>query len=157
MITNPLELQSKLSAPPRDLDTLFWVNVGAVLLFFSLLGSRFVLAPGLPVQVGGDLSLPHIRSVSQGATSVVLSYRRDNMVVFESGIYDLQDLRPRIEQYAREHPGAVMLVRYDKAVSMQGFADLCDLVRAAGFASVVYVAAESQPVEGAAALNPPRN
>src|SRR5437763_1529887 len=102
MITQPLDLQSKLSAPPRDMDVLFWINVGAILLFFSLLWSRFVLAPGIPVQVGSELVLPKTSSASQGAASVVVSYRRDNMVVFEGGIYDLTGLRPRVEQYAKE-------------------------------------------------------
>lgn len=156
MITQPLELQSKLSAAPRDLDVLFWVNVGAVVLFFSLLGSRFVLAPGIPVQVGSELVLPGTSSVTQGAASVVVSYRRDNMVLFEGGIYDLRDLRPRFEQYAKAHPGALMLVRYDKAVSMQGFVDLCDMAKAAGFAGTVLVAAEPQAGEESGLISPLR-
>lgn len=157
MITQPLELQSRLSAPPRDMDMLFWANVGAVLLFFSLLGSRFVLAPGLPVQVGKSvLDLPHSASSSQVAADVVVSYRRDNMVMFEGGIFALGDLRTRFEQYARDHPGSVMLVRYDKAVSMQGFVDLCDMARAAGFAGVL-LAAEPQPAEKSGVINPVRN
>ena len=154
MITHPLDLESKLSAPPRDLDMMFWVNVGMVMLFFSLLGSRFVLAPGLPVQVGGELVLPASKSTTQGAASVVISYRRDNMVLFEGGIFDLRDLRPRIEQYGKEHPGSVMLVRYDKAVSMQGFVDLCDLARASGLS--VLVAAEPQVAEESGLINPLR-
>lgn len=134
MITRPLDLESKLSPPPRDLDTMFWVNVGVVMLFFSVLGSQFVLASGELVQV---MELPRISSPSQGATSVVVSYRRDNMVLFEGGIYTLGDLQPRMEQYVKEHPGAVMLVRFDQAVSLQGFMDLCDLARKAGFANVL--------------------
>ncbi len=153
MITHPLDLQSKLSAPPRDLDMLFWVNVGAVLLFFSVLGSRFVLAPGLPVQVGSALELPQSAATTQGTAPVVVSYRRDNMVLFEGGIFVLDDLRPRFQEYAKAHPGAVLLVRYDKAVSMQGFVTLCDLAHATGFASVL-VAAEPQAGEAGAKLNP---
>ena len=149
MITHPLDLQSKLSPPPRDLDALFWVNVGAVVLFFSLLGSRFVLAPGLPVSA---LELPQSTSTTQSAADVVVSYRRDNMVVFEGGIFVLEDLRPRFQQYTKEHPGAVLLVRYDQAVSVQGFVKLFDLAHATGFAGVL-VAAE--PTVGE--TNQPRN
>jgi biopolymer transport protein ExbD len=155
MITRPLDLESKLSAPPRDLDVLFWVNAGVVLLFFSILGSRFVLAPGLSMQVGSELVLPGSHTASQGAASIVVSYRRDNMVLFEGGIYELRDLRPRLEQYAKEHPGSVMLVRYDKAVSMQGFVDLCDLAQAAGFAHV-QLATEPQPAEESGLFTPLR-
>ena len=156
MITRPLDLESKLSAPPRDMDTLFWVNAGVVVLFFSLLGSRFVLSPGMSVQVGNEFELPHITAATQGAASVVISYRRDNMVIFEGGIYDLGSLRAPVEQYAKEHPGTVLLVRYDKAVSMQGFVDLCDLARSAGFAGTVMVAAEPQVTEDSCLINPLR-
>lgn len=47
MITRPLDLASRLRPPPRGLDWLFVMNVALVALFFSLFGSRFVLAPGL--------------------------------------------------------------------------------------------------------------
>ena len=54
MITRPLDLASKLRPEPRSLDALFYVNVGVLALFFTMLGSRFVLAPGL----GVDFQLP---------------------------------------------------------------------------------------------------
>lgn len=155
MITSPLDLSSRLSAPPRDLDGLFWVNVGVIVLFFSLLGSRYVLSPGLVVQNGGEFVLPGTNAAGQAATSVVVSYRRDNMVLFEGGIYELRDLRPQMERYAKEHPGSVLLVRYDKAVSMQGIVDLSDMARAAGFAGFV-IAAEKQADPGDGGLAPLR-
>lgn len=156
MITQPLELQSRLSPPPRDLDMLFWVNVGAVVLFFSLLGSRFVLAPGVSVQVGSDFMLPLSGSATQEAAPVVVSYRRDNMVLFEGEIFETGNLRPRLEEYAKNHPGSVMLVRCDKAVSMQGFLKLCDLAKTAGFASVL-VAAEPPLEDGGGHIAPLKN
>lgn len=158
MITRPLDLQSKLTPPPRDLDLFFWVNIGAVALFFALLGSRFVLAPGVPVQVGGApaaLELPQTQAPVQGSASVVVSYRRDNMVLFEGGIYELRDLRLAMETYARKHPGATMLVRVDKQVSVQGLLDLFDLAKAAGFAQVL-LAAEPHGNEESALVTPTR-
>lgn len=158
MITRPLDLQAKLTPPPRDLDLFFWVNIGAVALFFALLGSRFVLAPGVPVQVGGAptaLELPLTQAPVQGSASVVVSYRRDNMVLFEGGIYELRDLHKAMETYARNHPGATMLVRVDKQVSVQGLLDLFDLAKAAGFAQVL-LAAESHGSEEPALVTPTR-
>lgn len=147
MITRPLELQSKLAAPPRDLDVFFWVNAGLVCLFFALLGSKFVLAPGLPVGIGTGFELPQTKGAVPGAAEVVVSYRRDNMILFEGGIYELANFKPVLERYARARPGATMIVRADRQVSMQGFLDLCDLARAAGFAAV-HVAAEPNEASG---------
>ena len=146
MITRPLDLASRLSGPPRDLDVVFWVNAGLLALMFGVLGSRFVLAPGLPVGVGGgvgSLELPRLGAATDNASaaSVVVSYRRDNVILFEGGMYTLAELRRHMESYARAHPGAVLLVRADRQVSMQAFLDLCDMAREIGFAGVL-VAAE---------------
>ena len=75
--------------------------------------------------------------------SVVVSYRRNNVILFEGGMYSLPALRKHMESYAKKHPGAVMLVRADRQVTMQEFLDLCDMARAVGFANVL-VAAEPQ-------------
>jgi biopolymer transport protein ExbD len=150
MITQPLELQSRLSPVPRDLDFFAWVNVGLIVLFFGLLGSRFVLAPGMPIGVGGDntINLPQIGGATEsaGPASVVVSYRRDNVILFEGGMYSLQELRNHMAAYAKQHPGAVMLVRADRQVSMQAFLDLCEMAREVGFANVL--AAAEQPQTG---------
>ena len=146
MITRPLELQSRLSAPPRDLDFFAWVSVGAIALLFGLLGSKFVLAPGVPVGVeNNSLDLPQVPGAAEGVgqASVVVSYRRDNVLLFEGGMYSLPELRKQMGGYVRTHPGAVLLVRADRQVSMQAFLDLCDMARKEGFASVL-VAAEPQ-------------
>jgi biopolymer transport protein ExbD len=141
MITRPLELESRMSPPPRDLDFVAWVNVGVIVLFFSLLGSRFVLAPGLLVGVGeaGVIELPTMNpaSISQVATSVVVSYRRDNVILFEGGMYTLTELRKHMEVYTKSNPHAVMLVHADKQVSTQAIADLCAMAGAAGFDKVL--------------------
>lgn len=148
MITHPLELQSRLSPPPRDLDFFAWVNVAVIVLFFGLLGSRFVLAPGMSIGVGGEqnLVLPEISGATEsaGPASVVVSYRRDNVILFEGGMYTLPELRKHMESYARLHPGAVMLVRADRQVSVQAFADLCKMAESVGFANVL-LAAEQPP------------
>lgn len=149
MITRPLELESRMSPPPRDLDFVAWVNVGVIVLFFGLFGSDFVLAPGLPVGVGDQaatLVLPSVGAASQGAgaASVVVSYRSDRIILFEGGMYSLAELRKHMAGYAKKHPGAVMLVRADRQVTVQAFADLCEMAREVGFAHVL-LAAEPPP------------
>lgn len=148
MITQPLELLSKLRAPPRDFDVFFWANAAAIVLFFSLAGSQFVLAPGVPVGVGqgAELELPQVNAAMTGTASVVVSYRRDEMILFEGGIYEFGNFRPVLESYAKKHPGASLLVRADRQVSLQGGMALCELARVAGFAQVL-IAAESAPRE----------
>ncbi len=154
MIHGPLELQSRLSPPPRDLDVFAWVNVALIVLFFGLLGSRFVLAPGLPVGVAGDseLVLPRIDGAAANAVpaSVVVSYLREDVILFEGGKFNLKELRTHMEAYAKQHPGAVMLVRADRQVSIQDFAKLALMASQVGFSQAQLamdqpMAEESQP------------
>lgn len=150
MITRPLELETRLSPAPRDLDFVAWVNVGVIVLFFTLLGSPFVLAPGLPIGVDGQnvTELPHVAGASEhsGAASVVVTYRRDNVILFEGGMYTLAELQKHMEGYTKTHANAVMLVRADRQVSMQQFLELCEMARSVGFVNVL-VAAEPQATE----------
>lgn len=140
MITRPLDLESRLNRPPRDWDFMHWVSVAGIGLFFTLAGSRFVLAPG--VLVGTD---EPFRPIDTGANAQyvqtapeVISYRRDNIILFQGGVYKrLVDLKQPLEEYAARHRGSVLPVLADQQVSMQSISELAELARAAGFGNVL--------------------
>jgi biopolymer transport protein ExbD len=139
MITRPLDLQSKVSPAPRDFDVFFWVAGVVIVLLFALHGSRFIVTPGVAVQIGQDpaLELPQASNSVLGRASVVVSYRRDNMILFEGGVYELQTFRPVLEAYAKRNPGTAMLVQMDKQVTMQGWMALKDIAEKAGFVTMI--------------------
>lgn len=139
MITRPLELQSRLSPPPRDLDFVAWVNAAVIVLFFSLLGSGFVLAPGLLIGAGdAGFKLPATGGLQYSPTaSVVVSYRQDEVILFEGAIIKLPELRERLKVYAQQHPGEVLLLLADKHVSAQAVTDLSAMATSVGFAYVL--------------------
>ncbi len=147
MITHPLELQSRLSPAPRDLDFFAWVNVGLIALFFGLLGSRFILSPGLLLGTGSEgFQLPTSTGLQYSSTaSVVVSYRQDDVILFEGSIIKLSELRERLAVYARQHPGEVLLLLADKHVSAQAINDLSVMATSVGFAYVL-MAGEKLPV-----------
>lgn len=129
MITRPIDLESRLSPPPRDFTAVAWVNVAVIVLFFSLLGSRFILAPGLLI----ELPKANPASITAVPTSTVINYDRDNVIIFEGGIYTLAELGPRLKAYAETHPGVVVQVNADQKVSAQALTDLGVLVTSVGF------------------------
>lgn len=138
MITRPLDLESRLSPPARDLDAMAWMNVGIIVLCFSLLGSRFVLAPGLLIGREADgFSLPTATDLQYSPTgSVMVNYLQDDLIIFEDAFIKLPELRKRLEAYAKQHPGEVLLLLADKRVSAQALADLTAMATSAGFANV---------------------
>ena len=149
MITRPLELESRLSPPPRDLDFVAWVNVGLIALFFTLLGSRFVLAPGLLLAADGqDFQLPTAQGMQPVATApVVIYYRQDDVIVLEDAIIKLPELRERLRAYAKQHPGEVLLLKADRRVSAQALSDLVATAQSVGFAAVLVAGVEPSAPE----------
>ena len=147
MITRPLELESRMSPPPRDLDFVAWVNVAVIVLFFALLGSRFVLAPGLLIGTGDrGFSLPTASGLQYSSTaSVAMSYRSDDFILFEGAIIKRAELRQRFEAYTKRHPGEGLLLLVDEHVSAQVLSDLTTTAMAAGFAYVELGGKEPPP------------
>lgn len=90
MITRPLDLASRLRPAPRGLDALFYVNVGALAVFFLVFGSRFVLAPGLAV----DFALPAADAAATAhlMTDVVIAVPASNMAVVDGAVVDFAGL-----------------------------------------------------------------
>ncbi len=141
MITRPLDLESHLSRPPRDLDMMHWVSVAGVALFYLLAGSRFVLAPGL--LVGSSTPGFAIMKLGPDAQNVrtapeVVSYRRDNVILFQGAVFKrLADLKRPLDDYGAKHGGTILPVLADQQVSAQAVSQLVEMARAAGFGGVL--------------------
>jgi biopolymer transport protein ExbD len=149
MITRPLDLESHLSRPPRDLDTVHWVSVAGAALFFLLAGSRFVLAPGLLVAADGPefAIMRHAGGVQNVPTAPeVVSYKRDNFILFRGTVYKrVDDLRQPLAAYGAGHRGAVLPVLADQQVSMQAITALAELAKNAGFGSILLLGETDKP------------
>ena len=147
MITRPLDLESRLSRPSRDFDFVAWVNVGLIALFFVLLGSRFVQAPGLLVGASTEsFDLPKSESLQYSAAgSVVVSYRRDDVILFEGAIVKLPELRQRLAEHAKKHPSEVLLLLADRHVTLQAITELSSMAKSVGFAYVQTAAQTADP------------
>lgn len=145
MITRPLDLSSRLRPPPtRGFEFLFYVNGGFIVLFFGLFGSRFVLSPGL----GVSFDVPAMVSAMPGAvaTDVVIAIKGADMAFVEGAKVNYAGLRRHLgerAQAAREQgrPALRLLVQADAALTTKDLAEVYDMAREAGFASV-QIAAE---------------
>jgi len=131
MLTKPLDIASKLRPQPRGYDSLFWVNVVALVLFFTLFGSRFVLSPGL----GVDFTVPEMPGAVSGAarTTHVISVARPGLIFTDDGALNWTQLRGwLIEQGAKvEKPS--LLVRANAAIPVNELTDIISAAQQAGF------------------------
>ncbi|QYM79718.1 biopolymer transporter ExbD [Horticoccus luteus] len=140
MITRPLDLASRLRRPPRSFDVLFYVNVGLIVVFFILFGSRFVLAPGL----GLEFRMPTMEGARAGAaaTTHVISVPRSGLY-FADGAMNAAQLRQWLEAQAKTVKQPVLLIRAAATVPLSDLTEVSALAHEAGFVKVIVGAQEA--------------
>src|ERR1044071_3039265 len=143
MITRPLDLASKLRPEPRTLYWLFFVNAGMLVLFFSVLGSRFVLAPGL----GVDFRLPEVAGANAHARppTHVISVMRSGEILTNDGKRTMDTLGPWLKDQAATVSSPLLLVRMDAGSPMSVLTEISSLANRAGFQVLL---AASEPAAG---------
>lgn len=147
MITRPLDLASKLRPPPRNLDALFFVNAGLLVLFFSLFGSQFVLAPGL----GVDFRLPKVAGATVHArpSTHSITVLNSGQILTPNGNENLDALGRWLEREAKRTQAPLLLVRMSAGMSTSVLADITNVANKAGF-EVVMAADEPAAPRGSA-------
>jgi hypothetical protein len=156
LITRPLDLSSRLRPGPRGLDALFYVNIGALALFFLLFGSRFVLVPGLAV----DFALPRADAAATArlTTDLVIAVPAANMAVVDGAVVDFNGLGEWLRAQANGAnsagpPGAIrgggdaprlrLLVQASASLPARDLARVYTLAANAGFAGVLIATDEA--------------
>jgi biopolymer transport protein ExbD len=142
MITRPLELASKLRPAPRNLDALFFVNAGLIVLFLSLFGSRFVLAPAF----GVDFRLPTVAGANANAKSPthVIDVDRSGQILTNDGIRTMEQLEQWLAAEGKTTKQPVLLVRGDAEVPTGVALAISSAAQKAGFLMPVLWAAADQ-------------
>lgn len=157
MITRPLDLASRLSPISRGWDALFYVNVGALAVFFFVFGSRFVLAPGLAV----DFSLPQAgdSATSAWTTDVVIALPASNMAVVEGAVLDFASLGAWLKMKGASSGGGDgnvlagsprkrLLIQASGALPARDLATVYALAADAGFGGVLVATTASEAPAG---------
>lgn len=138
MITRPLDLASRLRTPPRSFDGLFFVNAVLIGLFFTLFGSRFVMGPGV------DVELPEIVGANSGARTTTHYVR----VVNAGQIFAGDGLRelPQLSEWLREQAASVrrptLQIQAARGVELSVVTEIAGAARRAGFVEIQIAATE---------------
>jgi biopolymer transport protein ExbD len=147
MITRPLELASRLRREPRNFDWMFYVNAGLIAVFFSVFGSRFVLAPGiaaLPAVVGSN--------ANARMTTHYISVHSEQQIFAGDGLRDLKGLSLWLNDQAKSVKNPVLLVQSNEGVPLDLIARIMSAAQSAGF----FVQIASTEPSGRRATSPGR-
>ncbi len=150
MITRPLDLASRLRSQPRNFDGLFFVNAGLIVLFFSLSGSKFVLAPAL----GVDFQLPSAAGAVVEARSPTsfISVTDFGQILAGDGLRTMEQLRSWLRDEARKASQPILLVRASRGVALALAMEIESMAVEAGFVGVMLAAFEVSPPDSGGRL-----
>ncbi|GAB4272666.1 MAG: hypothetical protein Tsb0018_04720 [Opitutales bacterium] len=140
---DPLHIRSFLKGSEKAFTCVPWLDGLLICFGFMLLSSKFLLAPGVAVE------LPQLDAKLVGvSTSAVLSFRHNQLLIFDDRIFDLETLEAYWlgdwqEELATEDRPKTLLLKADKHVSVDAFLRVCELAQRSGFAQVQVAAREA--------------
>lgn len=140
--TEPLGLMAQLKPPPIKLDMVPVLDLLAIALLFSLLFTRFVMVPGLQV----DLPDSEMQMEPSNLPVAVLTIGNRGMLFFDGAVFELSSIDRGFNRHIDNKPGqdVVLLVKTEGSMDLQLFLKLCRMAQDAGFVQV-QIAGEHVP------------
>ncbi len=129
-LVSPLGLLSQLRPDRLRFTSAAWMGVALIGLGFSLLGGRFIFAPGITID------LPMVTSTAEAGlpTAKVLTIGQNGTFFFEGRVLTLATLAKALKTARPEGQGlTTLLLKGDKATPLQTFLQVCQLAREGGF------------------------
>ena len=140
MITRPLDLASRLRPEPRNFDWLFYVNGAALVFFFVLHGSPFVLTPGLSVD---ELPVAAGANANAKPTTHFITVLATGHIYTPDGPLKLEQVESWLAAQARTVKVPVLLVRGDAKVPISVVGLISGAARRVGFVEVTLASVDT--------------
>lgn len=135
MVTEPLELRKALTPLRRQMDVVPLVDMVLLAIMFMLLGSHFVVAPGVGIELSEWEGLPTSASSKIPGSAVVdvLTVKNTDSILFRGKFYSIGDFDRSSARPELMANGGVLLVRVNSSVQVGVFFRIADWARTAGF------------------------
>lgn len=146
MITKPLNLQVHLRRPDARLEAVPFIDICMIAVFFGVLSSGFVVAPGIA------LSLPTTAVAPQDAAPTaqvltVMETEGSEVIIFDrGGVLTLEAFEKLLADRNEDFSQEVLLIRADRDVSLQVLTRVWEIAANAGFGRVM-IAAEPEEAD----------
>ena len=132
--TEPLGLMTRAKRPPISFDLVPALDLLVIALLFSLLFTRFVMVPGVRVDLPGS----GIQMQQSNLPVAVLTIGNRGMLFFDGGVFELNSIDRSFQKYIEELPAkdVILLVKTEGSMDLQLFIELCQMAQNAGFVQV---------------------
>ena len=125
---------TRAKRPPISFDLVPALDLLVIALLFSLLFTRFVMVPGVRV----DLPDSGMQIQQSNLPVAVLTIGNRGMLFFDGGVFELNSIDRSFQKYVEELPvkDVVLLVKTEGSMDLQLFLELCEMAQDAGFLQV---------------------
>ena len=140
--TEPLGLMTQTKRPPISFDLVPVLDLLVIALLFSLLFTRFVMMPGVRV----NLPDSGMQMQQSNLPVAVLTIGNRGMLFFDGGVFELNSIDRIFQKYIVELPAkdVILLIKTEGSMDLQLFLELCQMAQNAGFVQV-QIAGEHLP------------
>ncbi len=134
MFTEPFGLLERLKKPKVSLDFVPVMDLAVIALLVSLLFTRFVVLPGVSV----DLPATDMRLQHSSSALAVLTIGNNGMLFFNGSVYDGATINRAFGEYIESSNKAdvALLMKVESGMQIEAFMELCQSAQKAGFAQV---------------------
>ena len=142
MITSPLNLKNHISEPDRSFDIIPFIDLCIIGLFFLLNSSRFILPPGVTL----DLPKSDSGLLAGVPTTAVMTIREEDTILFQGDRLNISTVGEKMKTYVENAPihSPILLLKVGRNVNIQELLDLAGKAREAGFISIQIAAEERE-------------
>lgn len=115
-----------------------------IALMFTLLGSRFIVAPGMGIDLSSEI-LPSVDAIDKSVIDSdlnVLNAQGNSMLIYDGAIYNLESFKRQMQNSKQD--GGVLLIKADRSLDTQTLMSICKAARDGGFSKVQIAARPSE-------------
>ena len=143
--TEPFGFARHLKKSSGALDFIPFVDLIVVGLFVSLMFTRFVVLPGVKV----DLPATDMRIQHSGSGVAVLTIGANQMLFFNNGVYEAATIGRSFGDFVESNgkEDLALLIKVQSSMDVQTFLQLVELAQGAGFSQVQIVGQKKDGVD----------
>lgn len=147
--TQPFGFADRLSKTKGTLDFVPLIDLIVVALFVGLMFTRFVVQPGVRV----DLPATDMRMQHPGSSVAVLTIGANQMLFFDGAVYDAATIGRALVDFVGQSDGRelALLIKLQSSMDVQSFLELCESAQVAGF-DQVQIVGQKKEVDGTDAV-----
>ncbi len=140
---NPVNVFAKIPHERMTISAVAIFDILLIALIFTLVSSKFVLAPGLSISVTSDKALPIMNTPERTLVDSdlsVLTAVGNSMLIFDGDIYDKKSLAKKMSNLKGKNE--VLLIKVDKNLTIQSLVEIAELAKTGGFKQIHIAAKE---------------